>query len=137
MSLPYPKVLLAGIAGTAAMTIVGLFVAPMMGLAPMNPATMLAGAMGGSMVLGWMAHVMIGVVLAVGYALVAARLPGPAAARGAIFALAPWLMAQVLVLPMMGMPLFAGSAMVAVGSLVGHVVYGIVVGTVLGVRADG
>jgi uncharacterized membrane protein YagU involved in acid resistance len=79
---------------------------------------------------------MIGVVLAVGYALFfLRRLPGPAAARGALFSLIPWLMAQLMVMPMMGMPLFSGSMMMAGGSLIGHLVYGAVVGGVIGTGA--
>jgi hypothetical protein len=35
-------------------------------------------------------------------------------------------------LPMMGMPLFSGSAALAIGSLVGHLVYGAVVGAIYG-----
>jgi uncharacterized membrane protein YagU involved in acid resistance len=133
MSLDHKKTVLAGIVGTAAMTMVGLWGAPMMGLAPMNPAEMLAGAMGGMVAAGWAAHFMIGVLLAFGYALLSSRLPGPAVARGALYAVAPWLMAQLVVMPMMGMPLFSGSMMVAMGSLIGHLVYGVVVGAVAGV----
>lgn len=72
------RAVLAGTLGTIAMTLVGLYVAPLMGVPAMNPATMLAGAMGGSMAVGWIAHFMIGVVLAVGYARVESVLPGPA-----------------------------------------------------------
>jgi uncharacterized membrane protein YagU involved in acid resistance len=125
-------IVLAGVAGTAAMTMVGVWGAPMMGLAPMNPADMLAGAMGGMLAAGWAAHLMIGIVLALGYAMVAARLPGPAFLRGALFAVAPWLVAQLMVMPMMGMPVFSGSVMAAMGSLIGHLVYGAVIGTVIG-----
>ncbi|NOT09647.1 MAG: hypothetical protein HOP28_15755 [Gemmatimonadales bacterium] len=132
MSMDYRKIVLAGVAGTAAMTMVGVWGAPMMGLAPMNPANMLAGAMGGSLAAGWALHLMIGIVLALGYAMVAARLAGPAVLRGAVFAVAPWLMAQVVVMPMMGMPLFSGSVMAAMGSLIGHLVYGAVIGAIVG-----
>ena len=132
MSQNYMKIIMAGIIGTIAMTLVGVFGAPMMGLAPMNPAAMLAGAMGGMVALGWLAHFMIGVVFAFGYVLAAPYLRGPGAARGATYALAPWLMAQLAVMPMMGMPIFSGSVMVAMGSLIGHVVYGLVVGAILG-----
>ena len=52
MSLNYTRIIIAGIAGTIAMTVVGVFGAPMMGLAPMNPAAMLAEAMGGMVALG-------------------------------------------------------------------------------------
>jgi len=133
MKVNYLKVIGAGIAGTLVMTAVGLFVAPMMGLMKMNPADMLAMQMGNVAMLGWMAHLMIGVVLAILYATVAnTRLPGPAPIRGALFAVAPWLMAQVAVMPMMGMGLFSGSLPVAMGSLVGHLMYGAAIGAVIG-----
>ncbi|HUP50892.1 MAG TPA: DUF6789 family protein [Longimicrobiales bacterium] len=127
------RVIGAGVAGTLAMTVVGLYVAPMMGMPPMNPADMLAGAMRGLTILGWAGHLMIGVVLALIYANVVLRLlPGPPAVRGALFSLAPWLMAQIVVMPMMGMGLFSGSMIMAGGSLVGHLVYGAVMGAVVG-----
>jgi uncharacterized membrane protein YagU involved in acid resistance len=126
------KVITAGLLGTLAMTVVGLFVAPMMGMPAMNPADMLAAQMGGVVALGWAGHLMIGIVLAVIYATVASRLPGPPAARGPLFSLAPWLMAQIVVMPMMGMGLFSSSAVMAGGSLLGHLVYGAVLGAVVG-----
>jgi uncharacterized membrane protein YagU involved in acid resistance len=136
MNIDFGRAVIGGLIGTAVMTMVGLFVAPMMGLPPMNPAEMLAGAMGGNLVLGWGGHLMIGVVLALGYAAVGSALPGPGIARGAIYSFAPFLMAQLLVMPMMGMPLFSGSVSLAMGSLVGHLVYGGVLGGIYGdVRA--
>lgn len=132
MRINLGRTVIAGVIGTAVMTVVGLYLAPMMGLPPMNPAVMLAGAMGGSLALGWMAHFIIGVTLAAGYALVGAALPGPGLVRGAIYGIAPFLMAQIVVIPMMGMPVFSGSAALAMGSLVGHLVYGGVVGGIYG-----
>lgn len=122
----------AGVTGTLVMTAVGVWVAPMMGIPRMNPADMLAGQMGGSAVLGWVGHLMIGTILAIVYAAVSPRLPGPYAVRGALYALAPFLMAQIIVMPMMGMPLFSGSVPMALGSLIGHLIYGAVVGAVYG-----
>lgn len=132
MERNWSRAALAGLAGTLVMTAVGLWLAPMMGAPRMNPAEMLAGAMGGSLPLGWMAHVMIGVLLACGYAIVAPALPGTPFLRGASYGVAPWLLAQLVVMPMMGGPLFGGSALMAMGSLVGHLVYGAVVGAVYG-----
>jgi len=43
----------------------------------MNPADMLAGAMGGNVLLGWMGHLMIGGIPALAYALVAPSIPCP------------------------------------------------------------
>jgi hypothetical protein len=127
----------AGIIGTIVMTGVGLWIAPLMGIPAMNPARMMAGAMGGSLALGWIAHFMIGTVLALIYAGVAPALPGKPIVRGALYGIAPFLLAQMAVIPMMGMRVFSGSATLAMGSLVGHLVYGGVVGGVYGaVPAD-
>jgi len=127
------RVIGAGLLGTMVMTAVGLYGAPIMGIPAMNPADMLASKMGGITLLGWMGHLMIGVVLAVLYAkTLLGRLPGPPIARGAVFSLLPWLMAQLMVMPMMGMPLFSGSMAMAGGSLIGHLMYGAVLGAVAG-----
>jgi uncharacterized membrane protein YagU involved in acid resistance len=128
------RAVVGGITGTAAMTAL-MLMAPKMGLPPMNVGEMLGSVMGGSAVLGWMGHFVIGTVLALGYGLLfASRLPGPAALRGAIFAIAPWLMAQLIVMPMMGAGIFSGSMLAAGGSLMGHLVYGAVVGAIYGLR---
>jgi len=132
MNINIGRAVLAGMIGTVVMTAVGLWMAPLMGMPPMNPAVMLAGAMGGNLALGWMAHFMIGITLAAGYALVGSALPGPGFVRGALYGIAPFLMAQILVMPMMGMPLFSGSAAMAMGSLLGHLIYGGFVGGVYG-----
>jgi uncharacterized membrane protein YagU involved in acid resistance len=132
VSIDFTRAIVGGVIGTAVMTVVGLYVAPLMGMPPMNPAVMLAGAMGGNLVLGWIGHFMIGIMLAVGYALVGSAVPGPPVVSGALYGLAPWLLAQIAVMPLMGMPLFSGSVPMAVGSLIGHLVYGGVVGGVYG-----
>ena len=136
MKIDFVRAVAGGVLGTVAMTVVGMYGAPMMGMPAMNPAAMLAGAMGGNMMLGWAGHFMIGTVLGVMYAAVGSNLPGPGAARGAVFSLAPWLMAQVAVMPMMGMPLFSGDVKMAMGSLVGHIVFGAVLGVVYGEVRD-
>ena len=121
-----------GVAGTLVMTAIGWWVAPMMGIPRMNPADMLAGAMGGSTLLGWAGHLMVGMILALVYAVVAPRLPGPPPARGAVYGLAPWILAMLVVMPMMGMPVFGGAAAPAVGSLIGHLAYGAILGATYG-----
>jgi uncharacterized membrane protein YagU involved in acid resistance len=121
---------LAGLAGTAAMTML-MLAAPHMGLPPMNIGHMLGSMMGGIDALGWMAHMMIGVGIAMAYATVGQRLPGRGALRGALFGGAPWLMAQLIVMPMMGAGLFGGSALGAMGSLMTHLAYGAIVGAIV------
>ena len=136
MKLNVGKAVLAGLAGTAVMTML-MLLAPKMGMPPMNIGAMLGSVMGGYVALGWVGHFMIGTVLALGYALVfAARIPGAPAVRGAIFSLLPWLMAQLVVMPVLGMGPFSGSMLVAGGSLMGHLVYGVVTGLVYGLPSE-
>jgi uncharacterized membrane protein YagU involved in acid resistance len=132
MEHDWTRAIAAGLVGTLVMTAIGLWIAPLMGLPPMNPADMLAGAMGGNALLGWVGHLMIGIVLALIYAVVARWLPGPPPVRGALYALAPWIVAMVVVMPMMGAPLFGGGAGPAIASLIGHLVYGSIVGAIYG-----
>lgn len=128
----FGKAILAGVVATAAMTAL-MLMAPAMGFPPMNIGAMLGSVMGGSQALGWVAHFMIGTILALIYAaFFVDRLPGPAVVRGLVYSLAPWLMAQLVVMPMMGMGVFSGSLVAAFGSLMGHLVYGAVVGLVYG-----
>lgn len=135
MKLNVMKAVVAGLAGTAVMTMF-MLLAPAMGMPPMNIGAMLGSVMGGSVALGWAAHFMIGTILALAYALFfAARIPGPPAIRGSVYSLLPWLMAQLVVMPMIGMGLFSGSMLMAGGSLVGHLAYGIVLGLTYGAPA--
>ncbi len=130
--LDWTRAIGGGLVATAAMTAL-MLTAPAMGLPPMNVGAMLGAVMGGSLALGWMAHAAAGVALAVAYAaLFAARLPGPGALRGALYALLPWIAAQLVVMPMMGAGPFGGSFAAAAGSLMGHLLYGAVLGGIYG-----
>jgi len=62
-----------------------------------------------------------------------AHLPGSPAVRGTIWGVVLWLTAQTMVMPMMGAGLFSsamGGAMAAMGSLIGHVLYGSLLGII-------
>lgn len=124
MSINAPKAIVAGVAGTLLMSAFGVWVAPLLGLPRMNPADMLAESMNGQVALGWAAHLLVGTVLALIYAAVAGRLPGAPVLRGALFSLAPWLVAE----GMSAMSPGGLTAEAAIGSLLGHVVYGAAVG---------
>jgi uncharacterized membrane protein YagU involved in acid resistance len=136
MRINFGKAIFAGLVGTLIMTVAGLWLAPMMGIPRMNPADMLAQQMGGSTLLGWAGHLMIGTMLAIIYAAVSPRLPGPFPLRGALYRIAPFLLAQIVVMPMMSMPLFSGSVPLAMGSLLGHLIYGAAIGAVYGAGAQ-
>jgi len=125
----------AGAAGTAVMTML-MLAAPMMGMPEMPIGQMLGSFLKIGTVLGWVMHGVIGLVLAATYAVVfASRLPGPPAGRGAAYGFLVFLMAQVVVMPMMGAGVFSGgNAAMIMGSLMGHLVYGAVVGAAYGVR---
>ncbi len=75
-----------------------------------------------------------GIVLAAIYlAAFATRLPGPAAARGALFGVGVFFLAQLVVTPMMGGGIFSGRNMLMIGgSLMGHLVYGGIIGAISG-----
>jgi len=128
------RAMLGGFVGTLAMTAMMYFVAPMMGL-HMDIAAMLGSMLGGSWAAGLMMHFVNGtVVFPAIYAYVLyARLPGSPLTKGTTWGVALWLVAQVVVMPMMGAGLFssaAGGMMAAMGSLVGHVLYGSLLGVI-------
>ena len=130
------RLVLGGLVGTLAMTGMMYVVAPMMGVR-MDIAAMLGSMLGGSWAAGMAMHFINGTVvfpLVYGYLLVS-RLPGPPVVRGALWGIALWLIAQTMVMPMMGAGLFsaaAGGMVAAVGSLVGHLLYGAILGAVSG-----
>ncbi len=130
------RAILAGLAATAVMTLL-LLTAPMMGMPKMPIGNMLANFMGIPVALGWTIHFIIGVTLGLIYVYVFLdRLPGASALRGALYGLFPWLLAQIMVNPVMGAGFFASNTpapvMVVMGSLLGHLVYGAVLGAVYG-----
>jgi uncharacterized membrane protein YagU involved in acid resistance len=116
------------------MTAMMYLVAPMMGL-HMDIAAMLGSMLGGSWAAGLMMHFVNGALVFPAiytYALYD-RVPGSSSLKGIVWGLALWLVAQGMVMPMMGAGLFssnAGGLMAAMASLVGHVLYGSVLGVV-------
>ena len=127
------RILWAGAVGTAAMTML-MLVAPLMNMPKMAIGEMLGSFLGIGSAAGWAMHLMIGLTLAAFYAAVlATRLPGSPVVRGAIYGVGVFLMAQLVVTPMMGGGVFSGgNVMMIAGSLMGHLVYGGSVGALYG-----
>ena len=128
------RAMMGGLVGTMAMTSVMYFVAPMMGLR-MDIAAMLGSMLGGNWAAGLMMHFLNGAVIfpALYVYVLYARLPGSGALKGSVWGLALWLVAQVVVMPMMGAGLFSsamGGTMAAMGSLAGHILYGSLLGVI-------
>lgn len=132
------KAVIAGVNGTIAMTLF-MFMGNLMGI-QMNVPKMLASFFGGNLIIGWGMHFMIGTILAVSYGLFfydKIKISKPWL-RGAVYGVIPWLLAQLLVMPMMtsmnGMGfsagLFSGSAIMAAASLMAHLLFGAVVGLI-------
>jgi hypothetical protein len=128
--------LIAGMVATTVMT--GFtFLAPMMGLPKMNPAEMLSGMMGVPIMVGYLMHFMIGVIFAAAYV----YLFNPKVhihnklVKGSLFGFAVFIFAQVMMFiigKIMPMPMMEGSMMLMmIGSLIGHLVFGIVVALIV------
>jgi hypothetical protein len=130
------RAVLGGFVGTLAITFLMYAGGPMMGLPKMDIAAML-GSMLGGWGMGMAMHVLNGVIISPAiYAFVLfAHLPGSPALRGVLWGVILWVLAQIVVMPMMGAGIFGlnmGGIMPAMGSLMGHVVYGALLGWVAG-----
>jgi uncharacterized membrane protein YagU involved in acid resistance len=122
-----------GLLGTPAMTVVMYMLAPVLGLRT-DIVAMLAEVLGGWK-MGLLVHILDGAVIfpAVFVFLFYRLLPGAAIVRGVAFGLVLWLTSQALVMPMMGAGFFSahiGGLRATMASLLGHVVYGGLLGLV-------
>ena len=126
--------LIGGIVGTVAMTLI-TWMSPLMGFPKMSPPDMLAGMMGLPVFAGWVMHFMIGVIFALAYIfLIQKKLQkiSNRYAKGVVFGILVFVFAQIMMLGMgavfTSMPSPAGSmTLILLGSVIGHVVYGVVV----------
>lgn len=126
--------LLAGLVATIVLSAL-MVIKAKLGLMPdLNVIAMLAHHLGGSPVMGWVAHFTIGVV---GYGLVYAlffseiSFGGPTV-RGMVLGVAGWLVMMLVVMPMVGAGLFGlgmpSGVMVPVATLILHLIFGAVLG---------
>jgi hypothetical protein len=130
---------IGGFAGTLVFTLMGLFVAPKMIGQPMDVAALMAPMLGGSHTLGVIAHFALGTIaFPIAYLLFGANnLPGPGWLRGAIFLIPVYLVAMIIVMPVLGQGLFFGGGPKAIVALVGHLMFGLVMGGIIGKPAEG
>lgn len=125
-----------GLVGTTMMTAMMCVVAPMMDL-NMDIAAMLGALLGGNWAAGMAMHFVNGtLIFPLIYAyLLYTYLPGRPAVKGAVWGGVLWLLAQSVVMPMMGGGLFSsnmGGMMAVMGSLIGHLLYGGLLGAIAG-----
>ncbi len=142
MKVSVKKSMTGGLVGTLAMTIMMYFLAPMMGMPKMDIAASLGNMLGIGWIGGLLTHFINGAVI---FPLIYARLlyralPGTPAVKGLQWGAILWLLAQTVVMPMMGGGVFSsrmGGMLAVAGSLLGHLVYGALLGAIAGRAADG
>lgn len=135
------KGITAGFVGTLAMSAI-MIVKKLMGVKPsIDPIGMITDMVHEKVglpetpIIGWVMHFMIGaIVFGILYSIINSKLKGPNAVKGITLGLIAWLMMIVVVMPMSGAGLFGLSLdpVTPVLTLMLHVVYGAVLGTVYG-----
>jgi hypothetical protein len=128
------RALAGGFVGTVIFTLMGKFLAPHVIGQPMDVAALMAPMLGGSHTVGVIAHFVIGtVIFPIAYLVLGIRmLPGPAWLRGALFLLPVYLVAMVVMIPILGQGLFFESPPKAMVALMGHVAFGLAMGAIIG-----
>ena len=123
---------LAGFVATAVLSV--LMVAKgMMGVMPeLDVAAMIAAMMGAPIIVGWIAHFMIGTVAwGGGFAILYDMIPGGSATlKGVVFGIVAWLGMMIVIMPMAGAGFFGMNfgVMAPVMTLVLHIIFGAVLG---------
>jgi hypothetical protein len=137
MNTKIQKSIIAGIIGTAIMTLV-MMIAPMMGMPKMSPPEMLSGMLCVPVFIGWVMHFMIGIMFAFiyTYLCIFKHKIKNVWIKGAVFGIIAFVVAQIM-LGIMGMmfpmPKMEGSmVLTAMGSLMGHVIFGMAVAKTVG-----
>jgi len=145
--------IIAGLVGTAAMTML-MMMAPKMGMPKMDIPGMLGSMFGapGNRMMGLVMHFMMGVIFAIVYGLLFSAVTANIILLGVIFGIGHWFVVGIAMgmMPMMHAGIKSGDVpepgmfmtkmggmMGAVGSLMGHVLFGLVVGIVYGLVAGG
>ena len=106
----------------------------MMGMMPdLDVIAMIAGMMGASALIGWIAHFMIGAIYGLVFSQVAGHgTTGATVARGVGLGIAGWLVMMIVLMPMTGGGVFGmampSGMMVPVATLMLHVIFGAVLG---------
>ncbi len=133
---------IAGIIATAAVTTLWL-VEPFLGLPRLAVGSMLSSFLAVATAylpiwpaVGWGLHVAVGIALAIIYARwLVHSLPGSPFGRGVLYGCLVFLVAQLTFMPLVGAGVFSrGDLPLLAGSLLGHVVYGGLVGLIYGWR---
>ncbi len=131
--------LVAGFIATVVLSVM-MVAKGMMGIMPeLDVIAMLSAMMGAPALMGWIGHFMIGTLAwGGGFALLYGVIPGSGAVmKGILFGIAAWLGMMIMVMPMAGAGLFgmAFGIMAPMMTLVLHIIFGAVLGTVYQAQA--
>jgi uncharacterized membrane protein YagU involved in acid resistance len=134
------RAIATGVIATASMTAL-LLIEPAVGLPEIAIGQLLSTSLSLTTALssagpamGWVVHFGVGVLWALVYAaVVMQRLPGSPLVRGLIYGALVFVLAQALLLPLVGAGFFSrGDPSMLAGGLLGHLVFGGVLGWVYG-----
>ncbi len=126
---------IAGIAGTAALSVL-MVMKNLMGVMPqLDVIGMLGGMMQVPPAVAWVIHFMIGAIWGLLFAVLYRHIPGGSAiVKGMVLLTGAWLLMMVMVMPMAGAGLFGMKLgmMAPLMTWVLHLVFGVVMGLVYG-----
>ena len=129
---------LAGFIATAVLSVMMVAKGMMDVMPALDVAAMIAMMMGAPIIVGWLAHFMIGTVAwGGGFAILYDAIPGGSAVlKGVVFGVAAWLGMMIVVMPMAGAGFFGMNfgMMAPVMTLVLHIIFGAVLGGVYSAR---
>ena len=124
-----PRAIVGALIGTIVFTLRMKFLAPMMIGHPMDIAAVLGTFTGLGTSAGMIMHFLLGTIgFAVGFLIVGPYLPGPIWLRGVTFMVGVWFLAGLIAMPILGVGFFFGGAREAMAALIGHVVFGAILG---------
>lgn len=121
------RTIVVGVVCTAIMTCFAL-IAPLFGVTPTNVPNLMAVTFGLTPVIGWVAFFVMGCCFALIYAFCYTVLPMQGVMKGITYGVFPWLVIQMVMMPIMGVGFFSGSMGMALGSLVGYLLFGCCLG---------
>ena len=93
---------------------------------------MVAGMLGMPIAVGWVMHFMVGIIFAFAYTYLFKLKIGSVVLKGALFGIAAFIFAQIMMMMMMPMPTDGSMTLIIVGRLMGHIVFGIAIAMVVG-----
>ena len=126
-----PRAMIGGLIATIVFTLMMKFLAPMMIGHSMDIATVLGKFTGLGTSAGMVMHFLLSTIgFPVGFLIVGPYLPGPMWLRGVTFMAGVWFLAGLIMMPILGVGLFFGGPREAMAALIGHVVFGAILGAI-------